>query len=302
MISAQPLDTSYCSPATTYQPNQLTLIAEYAYQALITEVMLTPKPGLVDQRNSGAHRDMSIDTFLKSASVISGWLPRFVDIGYRFADVSACEFLPLVRPTGVLCERAMFVATQGVNTHKGAIFALALLCSAAGRLVAMQIDLTRDRICAEVAAICAGLVSRELESDGAAQTAGERIFRDHGLAGARGEAASGFLTVRSFALPVYDRVRRAGNNEAMALLESLLHLLAVNADTNLISRGGLAGMEHVREYARTLVRQGGGLASHGLEKMAAFDDDLIARNLSPGGSADLLIVTAFLARFPGGVF
>jgi len=160
----------------------------------------------------------------------------------------------------------MFAATKGINTHKGAIVALALLCSAAGRLLAMQIDLTRERICAEVAAICTGLVSRELESDGAAQTAGERIFCDHGLAGARGEAASGFLTVRSLALPVYDRVRRAGNNEEMALLESLLHLLVVNADTNLISRGGLAGMEHMRGYARTLVLQGGAWRQRGSTK------------------------------------
>ena len=273
------------------------LVSDYAYEALLSELMLTPKPGLVDRRNSGAHRDMDLDTFLTSARVLSKYFPRFVQIGYDAANVEAGDFLALARPIGVSCEQEMFEATHGINTHKGAIFALGLLCSASGRLVANGIELTRERICAEVANICAGLVDRELDDTTSARTAGERAFRRYGVAGARGEAASGYWTVRSVALPVYDRLRKAGIGEEMALLESLLHLLAVNADTNLISRGGLAGLEYVREYARRLLLEGGVLATDGLEKMVAFDDELIARNLSPGGSADLLIVTAFLARF-----
>jgi len=275
-------------------------VSDYAYKALISELMLTPKPGLVDRRNSGAHRDMDIDTFLTSARVLSKYFPRFVEIGYDAANVEAGDFLPLARPMGVSCEQEMFEATHGINTHKGAIFALGLLCSGSGRLVANGLELTRERICAEVASICAGLVSRELDNAGTAQTAGERAFRRYGTAGARGEAAAGYQTVQSVALPVYDRVRKAGIGEDLALLESLLHLLAVNADTNLISRGGLAGLEYVREYARRLLLEGGVLANGGKENIAAFDDKLTARNLSPGGSADLLIVTAFLARFPNG--
>jgi triphosphoribosyl-dephospho-CoA synthase len=112
---------------------------------------------------------------------------------------------------------------------------------------------------------------------------------------------SGFSTVRSIALPVYDRLTGQGVNEDRVLLQVLLHLLAVNGDTNIVSRGGLKGLEYVREYSRSLLSEGGAVASDGLEKIAAFDDELIARNLSPGGGADLLIVTAFLARFPAGV-
>lgn len=276
------------------------VVSDYGYEALLSELMLTPKPGLVDRRNSGAHRDMGIDTFLTSARVLSKYFPRFVQIGYDAAHVEAGDFLSLARMIGVSCEQEMFEATRGINTHKGAIFALGLLCSASGRLAATGIELTRERICAEVANICAGLVDRELDGTTSAQTAGERAFRRHGVAGARGEAASGYWTVRSVALPVYDRLRDADVSEKMALLESLLHLLVVNADTNVISRGGLAGLEYVREYAARLLLEGGVLATGWLEKMTAFDDELIARNLSPGGSADLLIVTAFLARFPNG--
>jgi triphosphoribosyl-dephospho-CoA synthase len=263
--------------------------------------MLTPKPGLVDRRNSGAHRDMNISTFLKSARVLSTWFPRFFDIGYRESRIPACDFLLVLRPAGVLCEREMFEATQGINTHKGAIFSLGLLCAAAGRLVAKGIRCTRERICTEVASICSGLVTRELAGTKTLDTAGERIFRIYGLAGARGEAASGYCTVRYVALPMYDRLQVAGFRENTVLLQVLLHLLAVNGDTNLVSRGGLEGLEYVREYARNLLLHGGVFASGGLQNISRFDDELCTRNLSPGGSADLLAVTIFLARLPASI-
>jgi len=298
MISAHPHSTLPCSPTTVQQAETVSLVADYADWALLAELMLTPKPGLVDRRNCGAHRDMDIQTFLASARAIAPWWPRFVEIGSAWAHIPACDFLPLVRPAGVLCEQAMLQATNGVNTHKGAIFSLGLLCCAAGRLLAQRVTLTRDRLCTEVANICVGLVARELNGARAAQTAGERLFRRYGLTGARGEAAAGYALVRAVALPVYDRLRLSGVGEDVALLQVLLQLLAANGDTNLVSRGGLASLNYVRAYARKLLREGGALTPGGVKKMAAFDDDLIARHLSPGGSADLLAVTWFLAQFP----
>lgn len=298
MICTHEASSATCFPISERADTTTTLIAEYASVALLTELMLTPKPGLVDRRNSGAHRDMNISTFLKSARVLSNWFPRFVEIGYSNAQIPACDFLPRVRPVGVLCEDEMLEATRSINTHKGAIFSLGLLCSAAGRLLANGIAVTRGRVCMEVASICEHLVSRELGHNKAAATAGERLYHLHGMTGARGEAASGYRTVRSVALPVYDRLQSNGVSNEMAWLQVLLHLLASNSDTNLASRGGLTGLHYVREYARGLLNGGGVLAHDGLQKMAAFDDELIARNLSPGGSADLLAVSAFLVNFP----
>src|ERR1700752_639364 len=111
-------------------------ISSHAHRALVVELMLTPKPGLVDRRNCGAHCDMDLDTFVASARAITPWLQRFVEIGRAHADVPARRFLPLLRASGVRCERTMLQATGGVNTHKGAIFSFALLCAAAGRLIA----------------------------------------------------------------------------------------------------------------------------------------------------------------------
>lgn len=284
--------------AAGHQVTIIGLIASYADQALLKELLLTPKPGLVDRRNCGAHDDMDVETFRKSARAIAPWWAHFVALGCACAHMPASDFLPVVRPTGVLCERDMLEATDGINTHKGAIFSLGLLCSVAGRLLAQGIGLSRQALCSEVARICTGLVNRELGNKEVAKTAGERIFKRHGITGARGEAASGFALVRNVALPIYDHLLLEGVDEDTALLQVLLHLLAANEDTNLVSRGDLAGLQYVRGYAKTLLNQGGALAPDGRQKLEAFDDALIERYLSPGGSADLLSVAWFLARFP----
>ena len=298
MIYARPRSPPPFSPASTNQATTAAEIAEFAHRAVLAELMLTPKPGLVDRRNCGAHRDMDMNTFLASARTIAPWWPRFVEIGFASADIAAPASLSSVRPVGVLCEQAMLRATEGVNTHKGAVFSLGLLSFAAGRLLGQGATLTGDRMCSEVASICAGLVERELGGKNQARTAGERVFRRYGLTGARGEAASGYAIVRSAALPVYDRLRLEGVVEELALLQVLLHLLAVNNDTNLASRGGLPALNYVQAYAKQLLREGGALAPDGVMRMAAFDDELIARHLSPGGTADMLGITWFLAQFP----
>jgi triphosphoribosyl-dephospho-CoA synthase len=272
-------------------------IGECAGRALLTELLLTPKPGLVDRRNNGAQRDMDLYISLQGAHAIAPWWPRFVRLGYLSACVPSGTALGLVRPAGMLCEQAMSRATKGINTHKGTIFSVGLLCVAAGRLLASRVAITRERVCSEIASMCVGVVERELDGAHEPHTAGEQAFELYGLTGVRGEAASGFETVRKTALPVYDYLRLKGVRDDILLLQVLLHLLAASDDTNLVSRGGIAGLDYVQTHARRLLEEGGVLASDGLRKMEAFDDSLIARNLSPGGSAVLLGITRFLAQF-----
>jgi len=259
-----------------------------AARALRQELDLTPKPGLVDSANSGAHRDMDYALFLASIDAITPWFARFEQAGFDHAHRPAAAQLRLIRPMGIACEQAMFAATDGVNTHKGGIFSLGLLSFAAGRLRGLGWQLSADALCNEVSAICRGLVARELAGRAQAITAGEKQFRDYGLTGARGEAEQGFITVRRAVLPFWQQ-----EQGERRLHNALLRLMAVNRDSNLVSRGGLAGLRYVQDYAQQLL-------ATGWEKddLRQMDQALIERHLSPGGSADLLAVAYVLAMIP----
>ncbi|WP_308814813.1 triphosphoribosyl-dephospho-CoA synthase, partial [Serratia marcescens] len=216
--------------------------ARAAFRALLVEVNLTPKPGLVDRHNTGAHRDMDLGHFYRSARAIGVWLPRFIQRGREDAALPAEQQLARLRPLGLACENQMFRATGGINTHKGSVFSLGLLCTAFGRLQQQGRAIGAEALCAEVAAMCRGLVDRELRRNNAGQTAGQRLFAAHGLSGARGEAEAGFRLVIDGALPLYRQRLAADGDEQRALLDSLLWLMAHNDDTNVASRGGLHGL------------------------------------------------------------
>ena len=189
----------------------------------------------------------------------------------------ATETFSAVRRAGRRAEETMREATGGVNTHKGGIFALGLLCFAAGRLG----EVNPQWLCSEVSDICRGLVERELAARPSQATAGERQFHQFGLTGARGEAESGFATVRK-ALAGWNRRH---------LHALLLRLMAVNPDSNLVSRGGMNGLRYVQNYAHDLLENGWDESA-----LVAMDNALITRNLSPGGSADLLSVGWVLSK------
>lgn len=273
------------SLATNPQPVS---VAELAALALYEELALTPKPGLVDRVNSGAHSDMDYGLFIRSIAAIQPWFVVFEQLGEIHADRDAGEMLRLLRPAGIACEQAMFAATGNVNTHKGGIFSLGLLCCAAGRLRGQGKSLSADALCCEVSHICHGLVARELAARSGMATAGERQYHLLGLTGARGEAESGFATVRKHVLPGWQQYR--GERR---LQRALLQLMAVNPDSNLVSRGGIGGLHYVQAYAGNLLANGW---DH--EALAEMDRQLTARRLSPGGSADLLAVAWVLGGIP----
>jgi triphosphoribosyl-dephospho-CoA synthase len=266
-------------------------LADLVADALVLEVRTTPKPGLVDLRNTGSHRDMDVSTFLASTAALRPLVGEFFTTGAAFAHLPSGDVLEVLRPIGLTCEHAMFAATNGVNTHKGSIFSFGLLLGAAGRVWARTGRLDRECICTEVAAICDGLVERELMRPGEARTAGERLFRAHGLTGARGEAASGFATVMGRSLPVFERTLAEGRGLDTALQAAFLHLLAANDDTNIASRGGIEELAWAKTQARRLIAAGGADLPDFVARLEALDDVFIERNLSPGGSADLLAMT-----------
>lgn len=268
--------------------------ADLAWRAMLAEVNLSPKPGLVDRFDCGAHKDMALEDFHRSAQAIRSWLPQFIATGAESAGLPESQVLAMLRPTGLACEAAMFRATAGVNTHKGSIFSLGLLCAAIGRLSQKQLAVTPEALCKTVAAFCAGLGERELRHNNRQQTAGQRLYRQMGLTGARGEAEAGYPLVAELALPHYRARLAEAVDPELALLDTLLVLMAHNDDTNVASRGGAVGLSWLKQYAQTLLRQGGIRQSADLRHLHEFNRQCIARNLSPGGSADLLIITWFL--------
>lgn len=272
--------------------------AELANSAMLNEVNLTPKPGLVDMRNNGAHKDMDLTDFYRSAEAIRIWIPYFIEYGMSTHMQDSSVVLYGLRPLGLACEASMFKATSGVNTHKGTIFSLGLLAAVMGRLVANQKMVTQQHLCQEVASICRGLVERELQQNNQAVTAGQRLYQQYGLAGARGEAESGFGLVQRVSLPLYQRLIIQGIDPQRALIQALLSLMAINGDTNVASRGGIEGLIWLQQTAQAFLDAGGVMQPDYIAQLKRFDQQCIERNLSPGGSADLLIVTWFLAQFP----
>lgn len=272
-------------------------IGRAALTAALYEAAAAPKPGLVDPLSNGAHRDMDYFLFLSSAAALAPWFARFARLG-RLHRGAPAELLPALREAGKAAERAMFEATGGVNTHKGLIFSLGLLCAAAGALSRDGAFTPRD--CADTAAaIARGVTERDLgalKARGAAasMTAGERLYLEYGVRGIRGEAEDGFPSVLGRALPRLRAGLESGLSRNDAMVDALLELCSVVEDTNVLKRAGRDGLALLGARAREALSLGGMASPEGRAAVVAMDDALSARDMSPGGCADLLAVTAFL--------
>lgn len=268
-------------------------LAGQAARALLYEVCTTPKPGLVDRANTGSHRDMDVFTFLDSTAALLPYLSQAVAIGQETAQKPPAETFDRLRRAGLEAERAMFQATGGVNTHKGAIFSMGCLCGAAGRLWRPEGPCREpERLLAECGAMAAPSVEAALSALTAerACTAGERLYVKTGLRGVRGEAADGFPAVSRVGLPALRAAVKAGASLEEAGTAALTALMAHTVDTNLIARGGPEGQRWAAEQAGRLCRRGPVPDRAALE---ALDRAMIGKNLSPGGCADLLAIVYF---------
>lgn len=266
-------------------------IAAQAYLALQQEVSATPKPGLVDRNNRGSHQDMDLRHFFASANALRPYFSRFAQTGFLTRDLAPEETFRRLRPIGMEAEEAMFLATHGVNTHKGAIFSMGLLCAAAGRLTPEQ--WTAETLLGQCAAMTQGLVAAELQgiTPATAKTAGEKLYAAYGITGARGQAEAGFPAVAAVGLPTLRKALEKGLSKNDACCIALLYLLAAADDTNLIHRGSREQQLHWKNRIAQWLQQE---PFPPMEKIAALDQEFIAANLSPGGTADLLAITYFV--------
>jgi triphosphoribosyl-dephospho-CoA synthase len=266
-------------------------LSELAWQSLIAEAELTPKPGLVDGRGSGPHSDLSLDLMRRSADAIA---PYFTRMAVASAEARMDTSLrAVVASIGREAEAAMLRATSGSNAHKGAIWVLGLLTCAA--------SLSEGSL-PELVAEAAGYLAR-LPDRARPQTVshGDVVLERYGATGARGEAYGNFPHVIKIGLPALKAARKSGRTERDSRLAALLAIMLHLDDTCVLYRGGPEAQRIVREGAAQVIEVGGPGSPKGNAALIALGQELVGLRVSPGGSADLLGATLFLDALERGL-
>ncbi|WP_460122054.1 triphosphoribosyl-dephospho-CoA synthase [Pseudomonas sp. H3_G09] len=258
-------------------------LADLAVDALIDEADLSPKPALVDRRGNGAHTDLHLG--LMHASALALW-PAFKEMAEAALEIGEVG-LPLREAIGRIGregEQAMLVTTNGVNTHRGAIWALGLLVTAAA------LQPKSVALCAARLALLDDRYAPKPLSHGA------QVAQRYGARGAREEAQLGFPSVLQRGLPQLHKSRASGHGEQNARLDALLAIMTELADTCVLYRAGEPGLQAMQAGAQAVLDAGGSASLSGRRRLHELDQQLIALNASPGGAADLLAATLLLDR------
>lgn len=258
----------------------------FACQALLDEVSLEHKPGLVCPQSQGSHTDMDYAVFQRSIMALNGYFQAQCVNGFQrasFEDIRQC---------GVHAELNMMAATAQINTHKGAIFNLGFASAAVGRCLAENRPVYASDIGQVLKESWQNELLHHLQRN--PNSHGQRMRSQYGITGAIEEVASGFKTVFDVALPAYSDTYAKTENKNMASMQALFSLMASVQDTNIVWRGGMSALLIVQDMAKQFLAQGGVLQQHWLQQVQIIADYFVQHRLSPGGSADLLGVTLFL--------
>lgn len=267
------LDKGNLKEAMEYIPKSTVpyLVADLAERALRLELDTTPKPGLVDRRDNGAHKDMDYALMSKSISALRPYLTRL-------AVESAKDIDPVkIKEIGIEAEKAMLKATSGVNTHKGALFCIGLSVAAASNLASatgsVQVYSFKE------------LVSRAAsEIPSARGTHGAEAKRSFKAVGALENARAAYPELFTDWLPYYLSLE----GDPFRCHKTLLHIMTTLDDTNILHRRGAEGLAHAEAEAARLLED---FSESGL---SSLNKDFIRENISPGGSADMLSLTIFI--------
>lgn len=280
-------------------------VGQYLTQAILLEVSTHPKPGLVTRLSNGAHKDMSIFTFMMSSAVLSKAFNDLQDIGQAHRGTLAELFCKL-RSYGVGAEAELLRVTKGVNTQRGILFAGGIVSAVSG--YAMNMGLSRDALLPMIKEMVAGLVARELKNlDHAAMTAGEKLYYKYGITGIRGEVENSFPSVVNYGLPALEDAFDKGATINDALVHALISLMTVVEDSNVIWRTDYDTLLEVQRIAKNILSLGSVFTEKGRMAIAETERYFLQRRISPGGSADLLSVTITLyllehKEFPNDIF
>lgn len=268
------------------------IIAHLATQALQAELDTTPKPGLVDKDNNGAHRDMDYALMQRSIDTLH---PYFV----KLALLGCADALPThasIRDIGIEAERAMLSATNGVNTHKGALFSMGLAVVAAAheerKIAANEEQILKERnggedVLVSLQTTIKALAASFPDTNGTHGSKAKLLSKGTtAIKGALDNAREGYEMLFAEWLPFY--IERRKERDAHTLHKTLLRIMCDLDDTNVIYRTDLATAEEVKQEARAL------LDSFSETALKDMDRHYTTRNISPGGAADMLSLTIFI--------
>jgi triphosphoribosyl-dephospho-CoA synthase len=269
--------------------------ARIAVGCLHKELVLYPKPGLVSPFDNGSHTDMTADTFMRSLFSLRHYFARICRAGIDDASFSSLKQL------GIEAEARMLRATGGVNTHRGAIFSLGMLCAAIGRARAQGIALSSDALRATMLIRWGEELASHTRPAGG-NSHGLQVADAHAASGAREEAALGLPSVFEVGLPAMRRTLAAGRSMHLARIDALFALMAHVSDTNVFYRGGAHGALTVKQRAGGFLDIGGTAHPHWRAYALECHRILVEQKLSPGGAADLLAATCLVHAVTSGAF
>ncbi|MFW1736877.1 triphosphoribosyl-dephospho-CoA synthase [Acinetobacter sp. ULE_I001] len=274
----------------SYSQQQCALLADLAVNALIAEVNLTPKPALVDRRGSGAHDDLSLVLMEQSAYSLRPMFLQMAQAAFLHADCLQ-TLREVIGAIGRAGEVAMLETTYGVNTHRGAIWALGLLVTATALAIHNHYSLYAYDLC-KVAGKIAKLEDRLIPLQQSSH--GQQVQQKLGIKGAKAQAQEGFPAIVEHALPQLHYSRKISGNELAARVDALLALMSILDDTCVLYRAGRIGLNRMQKGARYVLRCGGYATVAGQSALNFLEMDLMRLRASPGGAADLLAATLFL--------
>lgn len=268
-------------------------IATLATKALLYEVSISPKAGLVSRLSNGSHKDMNFYTFIDSSLALHNYFLNCFDYGQE--KLFSCpNFFKDLREVGKVAEKEMYEATKGINTHKGTIFSMGILLAVLGVHLKENKEIDLKILSEKIKEMCKPLLN-ELEDADSISTYGEKAYKEYHLTGARGLAISGYEIVLLDGInKLKDFCKTLDFETACILL--LFYYISVLDDTNIVNRASITTLKEVQILSKELFEEN----KKTLEKeniknsMSKLNDIFIEKNISAGGSADLLILTIFI--------
>jgi len=278
----------------------LVQLSRGAVRALHAELALEPKPGLVSYRDNGSHADMNARTLFKSLFALRGFFGKVARAGSEARPFAELQSL------GLHAEARMLKSTGGINTHRGAIFSLGLLCAAGGLLAARRSSFDAGHLRRALleqwgeSLRSRAAQARRVSALGTGQPSnGQCVAQRFQLRSAHEEAAQGFPTLFGVTVPALQDAIALGVSPRAARVHCLFATMAALDDTNVAHRGGLEAIDFVKGRATNFIESGSVWQPDWLSQARHIHAEFVERRLSPGGAADMLACASWVHDMEG---